>query len=177
VSDPGNAQAHNELAVALSQEKRFDEAVAEFEKAIEADGKFAQAYSNLGNTLYLQGKTRDALAQWRRALGVNGKELAALTGTAWVRATSSDASLRDGVEAVKLAAQAVELSGGGDCAILDAQAAGYAESGRFAEALETARRALALAAEQKKQLLQEGLKGRIALYERHQPFRETPLGR
>jgi tetratricopeptide (TPR) repeat protein len=177
VSDPGNAQAHNELAVALSQEKRFDEAVAEFEKAIEADGKFAQAYSNLGNTLYLQGKTRDALAQWRRALGVNGKELAALTGTAWVLATSSDASLRDGVEAVKLAAQAVELSGGGDCAILDAQAAGYAESGRFAEALETARRALALAAEQKKQLLQEGLKARIALYERHQPFRETPLGR
>jgi tetratricopeptide (TPR) repeat protein len=165
------------LAVALSQERRFDEAVAEFEKAIEADGKFAQAYSNLGNTLYLQGKTRDALAQWRTALRVNGKELAALTGTAWVLATSSDVSLRDGVEAVRLAAQAVELSGGRDCASLDALAAGHAESGRFAEALEATRRALALAVEQKKQPLEEGLKARIALYERHQPFRETRLGR
>jgi tetratricopeptide (TPR) repeat protein len=176
-ADPGNAPAHDELAVALSQERRFDEAVAEFEKAIEADGKFAQAYSNLGNTLYLQGKTRDALAQWRTALRVNGKELAALTGTAWVLATSSDVSLRDGVEAVRLAAQAVELSGGRDCASLDALAAGHAESGRFAEALEATRRALALAVEQKKQPLEEGLKARIALYERHQPFRETRLGR
>jgi tetratricopeptide (TPR) repeat protein len=175
-TDPGNAQAHNELAVALSQERRFDEAVSEFERAIEADGNLAQAYSNLGNTLYLQGKTRDALAQWRKALRVNGKELAALTGTAWVLATSSDASLRDGAEAARLAAEAVALSGGRDGAVFDAQAAAYAETGRFAEALETARRARALAVEQKKGQLEEGLKARIELYQRHQPFRETPLG-
>ncbi len=44
------------------------------------------------------------------------------------------AKLRNGAEAVKLAAQANELTGGKDATVLDALGAAYAEAGEFAEA-------------------------------------------
>ena len=53
---------------------------------------------------------------------------------AWLLATSSDASIRDGNRAIELAKQAVQLSGGKDADYLRTLAAAYAETGRFAEA-------------------------------------------
>ena len=45
--DPGDAQTHNDLAVALAQKRRFEEAAAQFRQAIASDPGFAQAQSNL----------------------------------------------------------------------------------------------------------------------------------
>ena len=83
-------------------------------------------------------------------------------------ATSPEAAVRDGAEALKLAAGAVDLTHGSDPRALDALAAAYAETGRFPEAVEAARRALAVAAPR----LVPALKARIAMYERQEPFRE-----
>jgi hypothetical protein len=65
------------------------------------------------------------------------------------------------------------LSGGREPAVLDTLAAAYAEAGRFPEAVETARRAQALATQQSKRPLVEALAARIALYEARAPFHET----
>jgi Flp pilus assembly protein TadD len=89
---------------------------------------------------------------------------------AWVLATSPDASVRNGAEAVKMATRAVELSGGREPDTLDTLAAAYAESGRWEQATETARRALALAREP----LAKDIRARLALYENRQPFRSNP---
>jgi Flp pilus assembly protein TadD len=86
-----------------------------------------------------------------------------------VLATNPEASVRNGSEAVELAARAVKLSGAKDPAILDTLAAAYAEAGRFPEAVETARQALTLATEP----LAAELKARIALYEDKRAFRDT----
>jgi uncharacterized protein YqfA (UPF0365 family) len=56
--------------------------------------------------------------------------------------------------------------------MLDTLAAAYTEAGRFPEAAQTARRALALATQQNKQPLVEALKARIILYEARTPYRE-----
>jgi len=59
----------------------------------------------------------------------------------------------------------VELSGGRDPEVLDLLGRTYAELGRFREAGQIERQALAIASQQKNYPLVEALKARIALYE------------
>jgi len=93
-----------------------------------------------------------------------------------VLATSPDAALRNGDEALAFAIRAVELSGGQDARMLDTLAAAYAEKEQFATAALTARRALARAEQENQPALVEGIRMRIALYLADQPFRERDPG-
>jgi hypothetical protein len=81
----------------------------------------------------------------------------AQAGLAWVLATSPDASLRDGAKAVELAKKVIEHAGHANVIVLRTLAAGYAESGRFSEAIETAQAALQLATAQGNSALIEDL--------------------
>jgi Flp pilus assembly protein TadD len=170
---PEYAEAQSNLGVSLSQQGRFDEAIVHLQKAVEIKPGIVQSHQNLGNALYMQGKIPQALARWREGLRVDPNHLPLLSQTAWVLATCPAASVRNGSEAVELAQRAVQVSRGQDPVILDTLAAAYAEVGRFPEALQTARQALALATQQNAQPLAEGLKARMALYEAKTPFRET----
>ncbi len=111
-----------------------------------------------------------AATHYRRAVDRNADDAEARRRLAWLLATCPEASLRNGTEAVELARQADRLCGGRRPDVLDALAAAYAETGRFPEALATARRALALATQQDKRTLADALKNRIALYEARRAF-------
>jgi tetratricopeptide (TPR) repeat protein len=167
---PDYADAQNNLGIVLLQKGRVDEAILHLENAEELDRRKTQTYYNLGAAFYMQGRIPEALAQWRAGLRVDPDDLPLLSQAAWVLATNPNASVRNGDEAVELAARAVKLSGAKDPATLDTLAAAYAEAGRFREAVQTARQALALATER----LAGDLKARIALYESKHPFRDTP---
>ena len=167
---PNYADAQNNLGVALLQKGRVDEAILHLHNAEELDHRKTQTYYNLGAAFYMQGRISEALAQWRTGLRVDPDDLPLLSQAAWVLATNPKASVRNGDEAVELATRAVKLSGAKDPAALDTLAAAYAEAGRFPDAVQTARQALALAPAP----LAEDLKARIALYEANRPFREKP---
>jgi Flp pilus assembly protein TadD len=167
---PNYADAQNNLGIAILQKGRVDEAIPHLEAAKEINPKNTLTYYNLGAALYMRGRIPEALAQWRAGLRVDPDDQPLLGQTAWVLATNPKASVRNGNEAVELALRAVKLSGAKDPAALDTLAAAYAEAGRFPEAVQTARQALALAPEP----LAGDLKARIALYEAKRPFRETP---
>ncbi len=169
---PDYAEAHNDLGTGLLQKGRTDEAIAHWQKAAEIAPAFAQARFNLGNAFYLQGRTTSALAEWREGLRLDPNNPAALKQTAWVLATCDDGDDRDGAQALELAQRAAQLSGGRDPSILDALAAAYAETGRYSEAVQTARKALAAATQVNNQSLAEEIKARIALYESNRPYRE-----
>jgi tetratricopeptide (TPR) repeat protein len=171
--NPRYAEAYNYLGTGLFRKGKLDEAIAEWQKAIEINPQFAPARYNLGRGLAQKGRWSEALAQWRQGLRLEPNDLPVLKQTAWVLATCPEASVRNGAEAVVLAERALQLSGGREPAILDTLAVAFAEASRFPEAVQTARRALALAAEQNQQPLAEALKARIALYEAKTPFRET----
>lgn len=174
-ANPRNGDAQVNLGAVLLQKGRVDEAIIHLQKAVEISPGNAATRLDLGNALYLQGRIAEALAQWREGLRADPNHLPLLGQTAWLLATCPEASVRNGVEAVRLAERAVRVSGGQDPAILDTLAAAYAEAGRFPEAVETARRALALATatQPHAQPLAEEIKARIALYEAGTPFREA----
>jgi tetratricopeptide (TPR) repeat protein len=167
------ADTYNDFAIALSRKGRRDEAIAHFRKAIELNSSFAQAHFNLGNVLYAANHIPEAVAAWKAGLRLEPARVPVLTRLAWVLATCPLDPVRNGVEAVRLASRALELTGGTQPSVLDALAAAYAEVGRFQEAADMARRALALMREANGS---EGLKARIALYEAGQPVRDRRQG-
>jgi tetratricopeptide (TPR) repeat protein len=164
--DPGSAAAENERAAALSATGDRDAAIAAWRKALAADPNLAEAHAGLAAALAARGAAAEALVHWREVLRLRPKDVAALRETAWILATSADAAVRDGAEAVKLAVRAAQLAGTKDVPVLEALAAAYAETGRFTEAALTERRALALAPND------AALAARAALYEKKQPFRQ-----
>jgi tetratricopeptide (TPR) repeat protein len=171
-TDAAYAPAHYNLGLVLSQRGDVEGAIREWRSALSLDPKYAEAHISLGDALDTQGRTAEALAHWREGLQLQPNDPPALRRVAWVLATSPDAALRDGAEALAFAVRALELSGGKDAQALDALAAAYAEKGQFANATLTARRAQARAAQQNQPALARDIAARLALYEAGQPFRD-----
>jgi tetratricopeptide (TPR) repeat protein len=171
---PDSAERQASLGAALVQKRQFDRAIPHFEKALVLKPAFTQARYYLGNALFLEGKTAVALAQWRQAIQAQPDLLPALNQTAWVLATSREETIRNGAEAVRLAEQAVRISGGDQPRILLTLAASYAEAGLYPRAVETARQAQALATQQNNGQLADGANRMIALYESKTPLRDGP---
>jgi superkiller protein 3 len=163
-----------------------ERAMSSWREALALDANYAEAHLRLAHALSERGENAEALKHWRAGLQRQPNDLQALREAAWVLATSADASLRNGSEALALAVRALELSeerttrskgksngdadrGEEDISILDTLAAAYAECGRFSDAVLTARRALASG----KYTRAGDLKRRVDLYERQMPFHET----
>jgi len=68
---PDSAVAHSKLGVALAQQSRADEAIAEFNADVALQPTYAPAYSNLGNVYREKGMLAEALAAYERALAID----------------------------------------------------------------------------------------------------------
>jgi len=67
-AQPNNRQFHNNLANALGEEGRLDEAILHYERAVEIEPGSAVAQFNLGKALGLKGKQEEAIAHYEMAL-------------------------------------------------------------------------------------------------------------
>ena len=172
---PEDRIIRNDFGNALLQKGQFDKAIAQFQRALDSgveDAYTAHIHYNLGNALRRNKLVGEAVAHYQEALKREPRLALAQNQLAWVLATCSDASLRNGSKAVQLAQQASELSGGRNPVILHTLAAAYAENGQFSEAVETAKSALELAASQGNPALVQVLPNEIALYEAGSPYHE-----
>jgi protein O-mannosyl-transferase len=169
--DPDYAEAHCNLGNALARQARLDEAIAQYQWALRIRPGLADVRRNLGLVSSRREAIRKTLAGRQELLRSQPGDVALLSDTAWTLATNYSASLRDGAAAVELAGRAVRLSGGQDATALIALAAAYAETGRFPEAVQTARRALELARRQKNPPLAEAISAQLSLYEAGTPSR------
>jgi tetratricopeptide (TPR) repeat protein len=167
---PGYADACNNLGDALLQKGKLDEAITHLQKALQINPGYAKAHNNLGNALLQKGNVAEAIVHFQQALQIEPADPAAQNNLAWLLATSPQASLRNGSKAVELARQANALAGGENPIILHTLAAAYAEAGRFSEAVETAQRALQLAAAQSNTGLAGQLQFEMKLYQAGSPF-------
>src|SRR5207247_224883 len=89
---------------------------------------------------------------------------------AWIRATCSDASVRNGKEAVSAASKTCELTEWKDWEFIDTLAAAYAEAGDFKRAIEFQQQALRTGNPSESE--QKEMRERLSLYELSKPFRD-----
>jgi len=68
---PGKARPHNSLGQALSAGGRLQEAVSEFEKALELEPRYMNALLGLARTFRALGEEEKAMSFYKRALEVN----------------------------------------------------------------------------------------------------------
>jgi tetratricopeptide (TPR) repeat protein len=172
---PENAPAHYNLAKALLQKGQVADAMAHYRKLLEIAPNNIEARNILGTVLIQQGRTREAIEQWQKVLAIQPENGNAMSNLAWVFATSPDESLRDSTQAVRLAEQALQLSGGRIPMIFRTLAAAYAENGRFSRAIETAQHGIQLANNQGNPGLATELQSNIGLYQAGKPLRDPSL--
>jgi len=97
-----------------------------------------------------------------------------LNTAAWILATATDASIRDGDLAVRLAERAARESNFSNPLVLDTLAAAYAEAGRFDEAVRQIEAARTLAERQGPPSAVEILSARAEEYRNREPYRDAP---
>ena len=168
---PDDAQANKYLGTALMQIGRGDAAGA-FRKALELKPGDQEASFELGMALAKEGRFDEAILQYRKVLKSAPDSVETLNNLAWLLATCTEASLRNGAQAVQLAERAQGLTKGNDAHILDTLAAAYAEAGDFSNAMQTAQHALHLAEAQSDTDLANSLRRVLKLYGAGEPYRE-----
>jgi tetratricopeptide (TPR) repeat protein len=169
---PNHTDAQYNLASALLRKGRIDEAIEHLQKTLQLAPENADAHANLGSAFLAKGRPREAGAEYQNALRISPENVAALSNLAWLLATSSDSSLRNGSEAVRLAERADAASSRSDKhpTVLRILAAAYAEAGQFAEAKETALHALEAANIQGNTTLADAVQVELALYQLGLPY-------
>ena len=174
---PDYADAYYNRGNVLFAQGRTDEAIADWEKTLQIQPNDADAYTGLGNALLRKGSLREAIANYKKALALAPEDPHSRINVAWVLATASDASIRDGAKAVEFARKAVEISNTEDPKFLRALAAAYAEAGRFSQAIEAAQRGMTKATAQSNFEIAHLLQDDIALYQIGLPLRQTSPGK
>jgi Flp pilus assembly protein TadD len=140
LNDP---ETHKRFAALLAQEGRLREALFHLRLALalstNADFRMRMEYATL---LHQTGDLGGAVAELRQIILLQPDSVEAVNNLAWILATASDANLRDGAEAVRLAERAFRLPPVSGLCVPGTLAAAYAEAGRFPEAIATAEKAV-----------------------------------
>jgi len=171
--NPLSVETHYILGRFLLEQGHGELALAELNAAIEIRPHFAACEEALATAFEDLGKGADALAHWEKARAIDPSRESASLGAAWLLATTPDASLRNGQEALSLAEGARNLAAGDDPYVLDTLAAACAENGQFSRAIELAQEALGLVEKQGNSKMASAIRSRLMLYESGKPFHET----
>jgi spermidine synthase len=163
-----------QLGILHSDLGKVDDALRHFDKALQTDPLNPDANYNLALFLSKLDRTADAIKHYSEALRLKPYYEYAANNLAWIYSTHENPSFRNGEKAVKLAELICDMGGCSDPAMLDTLAAAYAETGRFQDALRTAREAIDLAELSGDENLAKEIKNRIRLYQSNRPFRENP---
>src|ERR1035437_2719634 len=134
----------------------------------------AEAHARIAARRTTQGEFQDAIEHYNEALRLRPDSPDVLNNLAWLLATCTDAHIRDGTQAVKLAERACELTHYHLTPMVGTLAAAYAEAGRFDDAISTAQKACTLATESGDQDLLKRNQELLVLYRAHRPYREAP---
>jgi tetratricopeptide (TPR) repeat protein len=128
----------------------------------------------LASLLYKTGNFREAVAQYRQVLIRQPDSSEALNNAAWLLATCPDAAVRNGAEAVRFARRACRLTQYQNAGMVGTLAAAYAEDRRFADAVATAEKAVALSTAAGETQFTAVNQQLLTLYRAGKPFHGPP---
>ena len=157
--------------------EQFDDAVAAFKAAESLLPEHPRPNVGAGFTYLLLKKDKEASQSFEAGLkksvgAFKHFRTSQLQRLAWLYATSSDDTVRDGGKAVKLAEELLKLGTKRrplNWEQLSIAAAGFAEGGKFEEAIKYVQLAIKAAKKKNKDQL-EGLKKKLKLYQDGKPF-------
>jgi tetratricopeptide (TPR) repeat protein len=173
--NPLSVQDHFVFGKFILDQGHADQALPELEAAVAIRPHFASGEEALGRAYEMLSKDSEALAHWRKAQLIDPTSVSAMIGTAWLLATSPDASLRNGAEAARLAENAANAQPD-NAEVLDTLAASYAEEGLFSRASSTEKQALELAIAQTNKPLSAAIRAHQASFAKQKAFHgDRPL--
>jgi len=155
-----DAKFYNNRGAAYGEKGQYDQAVSDFNKAIEINPRYIKAYNNRGIVYRLQGQYDRAVSDFNKAIEMNPLDAEAYNNLAWLFATARAPGFRNGRRAVALALKACELSDWKKREYLDTLAASYARTGDFDNAVKWQEKAL----EQSKSARPPEFQERLNLY-------------
>jgi len=170
-----NQWAEANYAYLLLRQDRPNEAIPHFEASLAIWRGDAQIHRMYALALLRVGNLGAAIREWEAVLETEPHDTNAQANLAWVYATSPQAAMRDGVKAVPLIEDVIAQTGRKNASVLRTCAAAYAECGRFAEAIETAKEATQLAIDQGNPTLATDLGDDIRGYQKSAPLRDPSL--
>jgi tetratricopeptide (TPR) repeat protein len=162
------------LAHALLEKGKLDAVIEHCRAALLVQPRNPDCHTVLAIALDEQGQFAEAIQHYEKALEISPRSIYALNNLAWLLATSSNASFRNGTRAIPLAREADQFSGGTNALVLRTLAAGYAEAGQFEKAIESGQAATRLARMQGNNSLAGALEQEVELYELGLPYHEAP---
>lgn len=145
-------------------------ALADFDKALALAPKFVQARIGRGSAFLRLKDYGKAKEDFVAAVKETPDDANACNNLAWLLATSPDAGVRDGKQAVEYATKACTITKHRNAADLDTLAAAYAEIGDFRAAVRWQERALRMLPAEPALQVQD-YRARLKLYQEGKPYR------
>ena len=168
---PYYVTAHYNLSSAFLKKGEIDKAILHCQAVLSIQPEHAEAHTTLAAALLRKGEIGSAIEQYKKALEIAPRSVPALNNLAWILATYSDPTFRDGTKALELAQEANEFSSRNKPVILRTLAAAHANVGQFSTAVEVGQLALSLTDRQSP--LASALQRELAGYEASEPYRES----
>ena len=167
------AEAYYNLGVTAGNEGNTAESVAQYERSLELDPNYMYTVEALTSFYLSQHRLTDAIRVLRVACAASPGNPRLSNALAWLLATTPDDKLRDGPQALELARRAAESTKFHDPMPLRTLAAAYAETGDYAQATQTAQRAVELAEASQQAALADALRAQLELYRAGRPYRAS----
>ncbi len=172
---PDDEEWLEHLASLYQLDNRPSLAVKVADQLLTKDDKNWRAFRIRGDAKLSIGDQQSAVDDYKKALKYmkddTEERSSLLNNLAWLLATSTDDSLRNGKESIRLGKQACELTDFKAAHILSTLAAGYAETGDFDEAIKWSSKAVELGASDDHEQLEQ-LKNELKSYQEKKPWRE-----
>ncbi|HZR79345.1 MAG TPA: glycosyltransferase family 39 protein, partial [Chthoniobacterales bacterium] len=169
---PFDPAMHFRMGLTAGELGDFTTAVQQFAYALLLAPKRSDVADKMHLALRFAAQSSDAIYRLKEISTSAPDSPQLLNELAWIFSTSTDPALRDGTQALDLARRARELTGRKQPALLATEAAAYAESGKFSEAINSAQGAASLAQSQGDAKTVELAEKLLTSFQSNQPYRE-----
>ncbi len=166
----GFAESYLERGNAYFYKGQYDQAISDYSKAIEIKPEFTLAFNNRGYAYTKSGQYDQAISDYNKAIATDQASASPYASLAWLLATCPNEKYRNGGKAIELAQKAIRISLHPNN--LASLAAGYAEIGKFNEAIATQKKLIAILKQEGKTENLNDFMEKLDAYISHNPWRE-----